>query len=54
MCILALNVGSHLSVNIARIVAVHFIHLVVRNEKEKGCLVGLSNYSEGIVDSIQC
>ena len=44
----------HLSVNIARVVAVHFIDQVVRNEKEKGCLVRLSKYSEDIVDSIQC
>ena len=37
MCIFALNIGSHLSINIASVVAVHCI---VRNEKERGCLVG--------------
>ena len=40
MCVFALNIGRHLSVNIARIVAVHFIDQVVRNEKERGFLVG--------------
>ena len=54
MCIFALNLGSHLSLNIASVVAVHFIDQVVRNEKERGRLVGLLNYSEGIVDSMQC
>ena len=50
--IFALNIGSHLSVNIARVVVVHFIDQVVRNEKEKGCFVGLSNHSGALL--IQC
>ena len=58
MYIFALNIGisqyCQYIVNIARVVAVHFIDQVVRNEKEKGCLVRLSKYSEDIVDSIQC
>ena len=58
MYIFALNIGisqyCQYIVNIARVVAVHFIHQVVRNEKERGRLVGLLNYSEGIVDSMQC
>ena len=49
MYIFALNIGNHLSLNIARVVAVHFI---VRNEKERGCLVGLSNHSGALL--IQC
>ena len=52
--IFSLNIGSHMSVNIARIVAVHFIDQVVRNEKERGYFVGLPKNNEDIFDSMQC